>query len=186
VPYHDLGSTQLATGDFAAATRTYEQGVDATQLQAPLVGDLATLYEQQHRPQQAEALYDRYCKEFPGNTFAANNLAMLLVTYGQDHASLERARDLTARFMSATNPELLDTAGWVRFKLGDVAAALPTLEDAARLAPQSGLVRYHLGMVQLQAGQRAAARASLESAVAGSSHFDGRDEARATLARLGS
>ncbi len=185
VPYHDLGSAQVASGDLAGAIKTYKQGVDATQLQATLVGDLASLYERQHQPQEAVRLYDRVCKELPGSTFAANNLAMLLVTYGRERASLERARDLTADFMNASNADLLDTAGWVRLKLGDVAEALPVLEDAARRAPQSGMVRYHLGMAQLQAGQRAAARASLESAVAERSHFDGWDAARAALAQLG-
>lgn len=186
VPYHYLASTQMATGDTAGAIKTLQQGVDATRLEAPLVGDLANLYERQNQPQAALSLYDKFCKDFPGSAFGANNLAMLLVTYGQDHASLERARDLTARFMNATSPDLLDTAGWVRLKLGDVTTALPVLEDAAHRAPLSAIVQYHLGMAQLQAGQRAAARASLESAVAARNHFDGWDDARATLARLGS
>jgi tetratricopeptide (TPR) repeat protein len=185
VPYHHLGTVQVATGDSAGAIKTLQQGVDSTRLEAPLVGDLASLYQRQSQPQAAISLYDRFCKDFPGSTFGANNLAMLLVTFGQDHASLERARDLTARFMNATNPDLLDTAGWVRLKLGEVTVALPVLEDAAHRAPQSAIVRYHLGMAQLQAGQWAAARASLESAVAARIHFDGWDIARETLARLG-
>jgi tetratricopeptide (TPR) repeat protein len=184
VPYHELGRIQVAAGDAAQAAKTLQQGVDATRLEVPLVEDLATLYERQGRPQEAMRLYDRFGKDFPGSVFGSNNLAVLLVTYGKDRASLERARDLTARFMTATNPDLLDTAGWVRFKLGDTATALPVLEEAARRAPTSGIVRYHLGMAQLQMGQRAAARASLESAVAGPNHFEGWDDARATLARL--
>jgi tetratricopeptide (TPR) repeat protein len=186
VPYHDLGSMQLTAGDIAGAIRTFERGIDATRLEAPLVADLAGLYEHHGQPQAAVSLYERFCKDFPGSPFGANNLAILLVSYGQDHASLERARDLSARFMTATNPDLLDTAGWVRLKLGEVTTALPVLEEAARRAPQSAIVRYHLGMAQFEAGQRAAARASLESALAARNHFDGWDEARATLARLGS
>ncbi len=111
VPYHDLASVQIAAADFAGAITTYQQGVDATRLQLALVADLATLYERQRQPQQAMQLYDRFFRDFPGSALAANNLAMLLVTYGRDSASLERARDLTARFMNASNPELLDTAG---------------------------------------------------------------------------
>jgi tetratricopeptide (TPR) repeat protein len=185
-PYHNLGAVQLAFGDSAAAIRTYERGVTATHMEPVLIADLATLYERQGRAADAIRSYEAFCRAFPGIPFAANNLAMLLVTYDKDPASLERARDLTARFMGATNADLLDTAGWVRLKSGDLTTALPALEEAARRAPDSRIVRYHLGMAQLQAGQRDRARASLESAVAGSARFPGWDEARSALARLGS
>ena len=185
-PYHNLGSVQLAVANPPAAIRTYEQGVAATRMEPALIADLTTLYERLGRADDAIRTYEAFCRAFPGVPFAANNLAMLLVTYGGGPASLERARALTSQFMAATNPDLLDTAGWVRLKSGDLTAALPVLEEAARRAPDSHIVRYHLGMAQLQAGQRDQARVSLESAVAGSVRFAGWDEARSALARLGS
>lgn len=186
LPYHDLGAAQLASGDSASAERTYDRGVVSTRMETPLVVDAASLDEQLGRVDEAIGLYEAFHREFPGQSIGANNLAMLLVTYKKDHSSLERARDLTSRFMTSTNPDLLDTAGWVRVKSGNPAEALPALEEAARLAQQSRVIRYHLGMAELALGQRAQARASLETALAGSARFEGSEEAHAALARLGS
>src|SRR5262249_6859683 len=120
----------------------------------------------------------------PQMELAANNLAMLLVTYRTDQASLDRARDLTAGFVNSDVGALLDTHGWVMFKRGDLAEALAALQRASAEAPNSKVILYHLGMVQLRAGQPDKARASLEAALAGGASFTGNDEARLTLAHL--
>ena len=52
----------------------------------------------------------------------AVNLAMLLVTYRTDRPSLARAKELTAPFTNSESGSLLDTSGWVRFKLGETQA----------------------------------------------------------------
>ena len=115
---------------------------------------------------------------------AANNLAMLLVTYRKDRASLERARELTSSFATSPIASLLDTYGWVRYRCADYGAALPALQRAAAQAPQSNIIRFHLGMTELGLGERARAREDLEAALAGSASFTGADEARTTLASL--
>jgi len=69
-------------------------------------------------------------------------------------------------------------------KSGDLAHALPALQRAAQAAPHSSVIRFHLGMAQLQAGQRDEARSSLEAALAGSQRFEGWAEARSALASL--
>lgn len=182
--YHDLGAAQQAAGNATGALRTYEQGVTATRMQPRLIFDLAALDEQEGRPDDAIHAYEALHREFPGLVLAVNNLAMLLVTYRKDRASFDRARDLTSGFLASADPNLLDTAGWVLLKDGSSTAALPVLERAARRAPESHVIRYHLGMAQLEAGQRESARASLEASLAGSARFQGSDDARAALARL--
>jgi Flp pilus assembly protein TadD len=72
----------------------------------------------------------------------------------------------------------------VRFRRGDNDEALAALERAAELAPQSGVMRYHLGMAQMKAGQHDKAKQSLEKALAMTPRFPGSDEARASLATL--
>jgi Flp pilus assembly protein TadD len=108
----------------------------------------------------------------------------LLATYRTDAHNLERALRLAERFATSEHPALLDTYGWVLFKAGRPAEALPVLERAVAKAPRSGELRYHLGMVQLQAGKKDEARSSLESAVASGADFRGIEEARATLGTL--
>jgi tetratricopeptide (TPR) repeat protein len=182
-PYRNLAAAQLALQDTAASTATYEAGVQATH-QAELVADLAALYERQGRVDAAIRQYEVLHERLPHLDLAANNLAMLLVTYRTDRSSLDRARDLSSGFANSDNGTLLDTHGWVKFKRGEFGEALSALNKAAALSPDSKVIRYHLGMTQLKAGHPDEARTSLEAALAGAATFAGSDEARSALAQL--
>ena len=109
---------------------------------------------------------------------------MLLVTYRKDDKSLARAEELAKQFAKSPNPAFLDTYGWVLYVRGRYADAVPVLKEAVAKAPQAQVLQYHLGMAQLKAGDRAAARTSLEAAVKGEASYPGIEEARATLAGL--
>lgn len=187
VPYRGAALAQLAAGNFDAGIRAYERGLRAAVAdsgKAALWIDLAAVYERQQRPNDAIRSYEELLKLDPGSTLAVNNLAMLLVTYRSDQASLDRARDLTARFASATDPALLNTQGWVKYKRGEFEAALPLLAQAVEKAPDSPLMRFHLGMAQYRVGQLTDARGNLEHALQSDNPFVGVDEARATLEQL--
>jgi tetratricopeptide (TPR) repeat protein len=152
--------------------------------QPRLLAELAGLYEKQGRIDEAIAQYDALYKSDPAaRLIAANNIAMLLITR-TDKVSLERARDLTADFAGSDNADFLDTRGWVQFKRREYRDAVALLERAADRAPDSRVIRYHLGMAQLQTGQRERARANLETALSGSGEFTGSQEARAVLTSL--
>ena len=184
VPYGNLARAKIAALDAAGGLAAYEAGVKSTQ--APeLVTGLAAIYEQQGRFEDAIRQYELLHERRPRLKLAANNLAMLLVTYRQDRASLDRAHDLTAAFANSEFAALLDTRGWVMFKRGDVSEALPELQKAAARAPDSRVILYHLGMALLKAGQSDKARASLEAAVGDGASFTGAEDARLALAQLG-
>jgi tetratricopeptide (TPR) repeat protein len=183
LPYRNLALAKAASGDRAGGLAAYEAGVRATH-EPTLAVDLAALYEQLGRYDEAIHVYLDLHARNPRSELAANNLAMLLVTYRKDQASLDQARDLTAGFANSDVGALLDTHGWVMFKRGDVPQALPVLEKAAQQAPDSRVIRYHLGMAQFRAGQTEKARSSLESALAPGAPFTGTEEARSTLAQL--
>jgi tetratricopeptide (TPR) repeat protein len=183
--HRNLATVKLAVNDPAGAASEYQAALQLGPVEPQLVLEAARFYEKQGRIDDAIQAYDRLYKgNPPTQQFAANNLAMLLVTYKTDRASLDRARDLTLPFANSDNGSLLDTAGWVHFKRGEYRDALPTLERALEKTPDSRVIRYHLGMDELQLGLRDRARDSLESAVAGSDNFEGVEEARTVLARL--
>ena len=184
MPHRNLALAKLATGDGAGAIAAYEAGLKATNYQPTLVTDLATLYERQNRIDDAIRLYDELHRRNPRLELASNNLAMLLITYKQDQASLDRARDLSAQFATSSVAAYLDTHGWVRFKRGEFTQALPVLERAVEESPDSRIVRFHLGMALYKAGQRDQAISNLEKALAGDEKFRGADEARSVLATL--
>jgi tetratricopeptide (TPR) repeat protein len=185
LPYRNLALAHLAHKDTNGAFAAYEAGVTATNREAALVTDLAALYERAGRIEDAIEQYQALHEQNPQLGLAANNLAMLLVTYRTDKPSLDRARTLTEPFANSPNAPLLDTHGWVMFKLGQYAEALPVLERARERSPDSKVIRYHLAMAQLKSGQRDKARENLETALTGKANFAGVDEARTTLASLG-
>lgn len=183
LPYRNLGLAKLANNDDTGALAAYEAGARMTA--APtLVVELAALYEQRGRIDEAIRQYELLHERNPHLQLAANNLAMLLVTYRHDQASLDRARDLTAAFANSDVGALLDTHGWVMFKRGDVPEALSALQKASLEAPDSKVILYHLGMAQMKAGQSERARASLEAALKDGASFSGTEEARLALAHL--
>jgi tetratricopeptide (TPR) repeat protein len=184
LPYRNLGLAKVTSKDLSGAAATYQSGIQATNYQAALVSDLATLFERQNRVDDAIKLYEELYKRNPRLDLAANNLAMLLATYKNDQASLDRARDLSAPFASSQVVAFLDTHGWVRFKRGEFTQAVPVLERAVSESPDSKLIRFHLGMAQYRAGQREQAIANLERALDGDAKFSGADEARSVLTSL--
>jgi tetratricopeptide (TPR) repeat protein len=184
VPYRTLARVRIAQNDNAGALAICEAGLKIVPLVPELVIETATLDERQGRIDDAIDHYDALYRHSPRLVIAANNLAMLLVTYRKDQRSLDRARDLTATFASSNNADLLDTQGWVHFKRGDYRDALPVLERAAEREPGSRVIRYHLAMAELKDGQRERARDNLQAALAGSGNFSGSEEARAALGTL--
>jgi tetratricopeptide (TPR) repeat protein len=182
--YYNLARARRAAQDVAAAVDVYQAGLKQVAYDPLLVAGLADLYEQQGRIEQAIAEYEELLAHRPRLALAANNLAMLLVTYRTDQRSLDRARDLTAAFANSESGAMLDTNGWVRLKLGDLNDALPALERAADRAPDSHVIHYHLAIAELKAGQRDKARVNLETALSGSASFAGSSDARARLNAL--
>jgi predicted Zn-dependent protease len=182
--WRNLAQARLGAGDTAHAAHAYERGIAAAGERPELVTDLAALYEREGRIDAAISSLESLHQSAPRWAVAANNLAMLLVTYRTDRDSLDRARDLTSGFADSEDPSLIDTAGWVHFKRGELQLALPQLEKALARDPESNVVRYHLGMAELRAGQHDKARADLQRAIVGA-RFTGIDEARSALAQLG-
>jgi tetratricopeptide (TPR) repeat protein len=185
LPHRNLARVRLAMKDPAAAADEYAAALKLAPTEPLLVPEAAQFYEQQGKIDVAVAGYESLYKGNPrAQQLAANNLAMLLVTYRTDQASLDRARDLTSAFVTSNNGMLLDTVGWVRFKRGEFEEALPTLERAVERAPDARVIRYHLAMTQLELGLRDRARDNLESVLSGTATFQGADEARTALASL--
>lgn len=184
VPYRGLAMTYLKSKKNDAALATFERGLKATDTAASLAIDLAAFYERTGRTDDAIRVYEQLVKKEPQSLGAANNLAMLLASYRTDKTSLDRAAELAGKLANATDPAVLNTRGWVKYKRGEFDDAVALLQEAADKAPDSPLMRYHLGMAQLKAGDKGGAARNLATAVASERPFHGQEEARATLAQL--
>lgn len=184
IPYRNLAGAYLAHKDTKAAIAAYHQGIKATGGAQPLLFDLASVYDAEGDHDAAMAQYEQALQKDPNSTAAANNLAMMLVTYRHDKASLHKAKTLVQPLAESDNPAYLDTLGWVLYKNGEPAPAVRAFEAAVKKAPKSGLLHYHLGMALYSTGNKDAARRSLQVALNGGEKFYGRDEAKATLDKI--
>jgi predicted Zn-dependent protease len=182
--YRGLAAAQFAAKDADSAVATL-RSAESVVSQPDAVGmELASYYERTGRPEDAMREYEGIMRRNPQSDVAANNLAMLLVTYAKDAASIDRAKSLAARFADSPNPSFLDTYGWVLFKHGEAAASVPVLTRVVSQQPDAPVALYHLGMAQSQAGSSAQALDNLTRAVKSGARFSGLDEAKATLDKL--
>lgn len=184
LPWRGIALAELGAGRRDAAVAAYRRGIEATKGAPQLVTELATLHERLGQPDAAIEQYEGWIRRDAKSDIAANNLAMLLISYRKDEPSLARARTLTERFQNSGNPAFLDTYAWVRYVKGEFAVAVPPLQRAVDLAPRSALLRARLGLAQFKAGQRAAAKSNLETAFKEPLQFLGVEEAKAALAEL--
>jgi tetratricopeptide (TPR) repeat protein len=184
VPYRGLARAQSAGRDSDGAVATLEGGIAKATESEFLQIDLARIYESLGKSDQAIPLYEGTLHKNPQADVAANNLAMILITLKKDKASLDRAKELSQRFSASPNPAFLDTYGWVLYKRGESAAAVPVLQAALAKTPESPVFLYHLGMAQASVGQDDAARDNLSRSLKSGQAFSGMDEAKATLTKL--
>jgi Tfp pilus assembly protein PilF len=184
VTYRNLAVAEYISKDANAAVATLQTGIGKVDAPEVLEAELASLYERLAKYDDAIQVYETALHRDPKSEVAANNLAMLLVTYKKDPASLDRAKVLAARFADSTNSAFLDTYGWVLYKRGEGAAAVVALQNSAAKAPDSPVLLYHLGMAQAMAGQAAAARDNLTRSLQSGKQFSGMDEAKAELDKL--
>jgi tetratricopeptide (TPR) repeat protein len=63
------------------------------------------------------------------------------------------------------SPTVADTLGWVHFKLGDAAAALPYLDRAAKLGPANADILIHAATVHAALNNLPQARTYLDAAL---------------------
>ena len=146
--YRDLAQVKLAGNDASGAIETYRAALKLAPREPRVVTELASLYERLGRVDEAIALYEALLGDPNIQQLAANNLAMLLVSYKTDVASLDRARTLTAHFDLSDNASFLDTTGWVHFKRREYRDAVAVLERAADRSPDSKVIRSHLDMAR--------------------------------------
>lgn len=116
------------------------------------------------RQDQSLPLYQDVMKKEPNNIVALNNVAYILAEDGKD---LDQALTLAqrAKQQAPNNDDITDTLGLIYVKKNLTDNAISLYLDLVKRQPNNPLYHYHLGMAQLQKGNRAAARQSLQTAL---------------------
>ena len=100
----------------------------------------------------------------PRNPAALNYVGY---TWADNGENLEQALKYIEQAV-ALKPEdgfIMDSLGWVYFRLGDIDRAIKELEKALELVDDDPVIYEHLGDVYLQAGEPGKARANYEKAL---------------------
>ena len=171
-------------GDAAAALNAWL----AREPNNPVVlATLARLDMAAGRDAEAERRLATVVEQAPQDAASLNDLAWLTQKRGGAEA-LARARVLAERaYFIAPSVEVADTLGWIRFRSGDAAAAVPLLRAAASAAGQSAAapgISYRLAAALRATGQRDEALRMLEPLLAGGAAFPERADAERLLAEL--
>ncbi|WP_386685035.1 tetratricopeptide repeat protein [Loktanella sp. R86503] len=146
LPVRYLVGVLLAQGDAAQAAAVIEAALPQVDQPAPLLMIKASLLEQDGQIDAAIAVHEKVYAADSSDIIVANNLASLLASYRDDDASLARAATIARRLRGTTVPAFADTYGWIAYRRGDVAEALPYLQRAAKGLPDDAMVQFHLGM----------------------------------------
>lgn len=169
-----LGRTAEADASVTQWLRKHPQDVPTRLYYASskLVGD---------EPKAAITHLELVLKYAPDNLAALNDLAW---SYQRINDKRGLALAQRANALAPDNPAVMDTLGWIYLEQGETARALPLLQKAAALAPNAAEIRYHYGMLLAKTGDKRGARRELEHALASTSRFAKRAEAKALLGTL--
>ena len=85
--------------------------------------------------------YSSLLKKQPENVIAMNNLSWLLYEQGQYQRS-EKITDVALKLVPQS-PNILDTAGMIKIKLGKKDEGVELLKQAKELAPKNVEIRNH-------------------------------------------
>jgi tetratricopeptide (TPR) repeat protein len=131
--------------------------------------------------ENAEARLRDIVRLFAGHVGSRNDLAWMLAEAGED---LDLALSLAeeASRMSS-EPEILDTLGFVHLKRGESRKAVEVLDRAVSVGGASPSIHYRLGIALIQSGNTERAREMLNRAL-GAGPFPEAEAARRQLALL--
>lgn len=160
-----LAKVLMAQGRIEPARDALQRGVAANPDSIALRLALADWWSQADRVDESIQVYEEILLRAPGDDTANNNLAYLLADAKGDRQSLLRALRLADRFTESNNPEHLDSLGWIHLRLGSAVKALPLLQRAHALRPQSPGIAAHLGQAMVATGDIERGRALIRRAL---------------------
>lgn len=156
-----------AGGDPTAALALYREAVD-TLPQPQYLVEFGELLEATGQIEAAREQYD--VVRATQQLFAASgaNVDLELAYFEADHGTPATALEYAGAAYKARPASILsqDAYAWALHKAGRSAEALPIARRSVRLGTNLPTLRYHLGVIEAAAGDRAAARKWLSSALA--------------------
>lgn len=150
-----LARALALTGKQAEAKVRFEQLIEMVPGSAQAFQEFAQSETARGGWKAAAPVYRRWIDAQPANPVPYNDLAYLLALNGGD---LREALELSQKALSLSrDPGVLDTAGVIHLKLGNVEEAARIFSVLPQQAPGNALVRFHAGQAELARGDKGAA-----------------------------
>ncbi|MEO8353955.1 MAG: tetratricopeptide repeat protein, partial [Chthoniobacteraceae bacterium] len=183
-PAYGLLSAALVSNNRAQETLASMDAVlkkDPNNPRALMVKGL--VHDSLQESEKAKEAYEKLLVTAPDFVPALNNLAYIYAVKLQKY---DEARKLAehARALQPEDVSVADTLGWIYFRQGDFAKALPLVQEAAAKLGDNSEVQFHLGMVSSAMGQTDTAKAAFERALQSTGPFTGKEESERRLATL--
>ena len=167
------------------ALAVLQQGFDANREVETMGTRLALAQQALGHYDGAIATYRTILDIHPQSIVAANNLAALVTDHAfQDKALLKETLHRVEPLQATGNPLILDTIGWLHYRLGDFVQATAFLERAVTYAPDNQEINYHIGKAYAAGNDNERARTHLQKALKGNETYPFTPAARETLDAL--
>jgi len=166
----NLGSALSMTGDFSAAADALKSSLEIHPEQGSL-SNLGSVYYYLGEFEKAVSAYEMALELAPRSNVAWMNLADALNFaghMGRSRQAFERAAELSRERLqiNPADTESIETLAWSAAMLGRHDEARELMARAITLAPNDPYAWYYDALVKLVAGEKAAAIAAIETAVA--------------------
>lgn len=161
--YFLLGNSLQEQKDYDAALEAYNtaerlgleqgNGEELPRSLWPLYYTRAVIYDVTDQWEKAEADLKHLLRLTPENPLVLNYLGY---SYADKNINLDKAKDMISRaVMAAPNDAyIIDSMGWILYRMGDYDEAVKMLERAASLAPYHMVVNDHLGDAYWKVGRK--------------------------------
>lgn len=161
--FYYLAVLHLGAGDQAKALEVLNQGLEVYPEDADLLYEKGVTLERLGEKGPARDTMELVIAADPDHAEALNFLA-----YGmaEENRDLDQALAMAERAVSLKPAgHILDTLGWIYFRLGRLDEARKAIEEAKRLLPEDEVVQEHYGDVLQALGRTAAAREAYQKAL---------------------
>lgn len=180
--YVQLSRVAEAQGKDDLAIASYQKALGLQPRSAPLATSLGNRYLAKNDLQAAQKYYRQALESDPNFAVANANLAWLDAQQGK---SLDVALSMAqkARSLMPDTPSVTDTLGWILYKRGNSAGAIPLFEECVRKSPDSAEYHYHFGLALLATGEKAKGKGQIEAALRMKLGNDDAQQARQAIAQ---
>ena len=133
--------TAIDAEDYRMANRILNNGLDSYPDNVSLRYVQSLLYQQQEKLRPAVTILESLIEDYPNDAGFLNALGYLLTDKMDRHVEAKAYLD-KALSTEPDNPAIMDSMGWVLFKLGDYEAALDYLEQAFEMFPDPEVIAH--------------------------------------------